>query len=120
MFKMTTTGYFKVCPNGKALTIPTIMWGNEEKTLVKEFNKLLRMAKEDDRQADARIVSIVEVSADEYEAWKTARDAKWKARREAQEAATHRSTLDTGGKHARVFDCVAMSKVHENVLKRRS
>ena len=120
MFKMTTTGYFKVCPNGKSFTIPTIMWGKDEKALVKEFNRLLRRAKEDDRQADARIVSVVEVSTDEYEAWKAARDAKWKARMEAQEAAARRSTLGTGGKHARVFDCVAMSKVHENVLKRRS
>ena len=118
MFKMTTTGYFKVCPNGKSFTIPTIMWGSEEKALVREFNKLLKAAKTDERAADARIISIEEVSVDEYNAWKAARDAKWKARRDAQEAATRRSTLGTGHEK-REYDCAAMHKVHENVLKRR-
>ena len=124
MYKLTTTGWQEVVTKrGKVeyvLYVPTEMVGSSCKELEARFDEMLRRVKSFSAKDNpsVSIVSCKEMSEQEYEEWKALRDAKWAAKAKEYEETTKRSTLDTGTVYTE-HDCVAMHKIHENVLKRR-
>lgn len=124
MYKLTTTGWSEVVTErGKvkhALYVPTEMVGASRKELQSRFDEMAYRVKSFSKKDNptVSIISCKEMSDQEYEEWKALRDAKWVAKAKDYEETTKRSTLDTGTGYTE-HDCVAMHKIHENVLKRR-